>query len=78
MFKSPNQKGMQILIHFLLSTLDPQRATKEFRTNWPILDRQQERSFRSTVYHWLSSLEKSGKLSCNITESQLRTCHGER
>lgn len=78
MFRNPNQKGMQILMHFLLNLLDPQKAEKVFKSCWPCYDANQSRLFRSSCYQWLSNLEKSGELNCTVTESQLRTCHGDR
>lgn len=45
MFHKPNVKAMQVVIYFLLMKLSPQETRERFKHVWPVLDRQQARTF---------------------------------
>jgi hypothetical protein len=44
-----NTKEMDVILHFLLSQLDPEWSARECRHVWPPLDKSQARQFRSLV-----------------------------
>ncbi len=56
MFDASNRKGMEAVVHFLLTTLDAARAAVEFKMCWPVLDKSQETVFRKTAGAWITQI----------------------
>lgn len=75
MFSKPNLKGFEVLVHFLLSQLDPKRAELEFGKCWPILLKEQQAEFKQTVLKWLDEIagkvEKQGIQFPKLANSNL-------
>jgi len=47
MFKVPNKKGFENCMHYLLSTVDPEKCGKMIP--WPLIDKKGESQFRASV-----------------------------
>ena len=58
MFSVPNQKGMEVVFHYLFSQLDQQQCYEEFRDCWPVFDKKQEQIFRKKCCIWLADIAK--------------------
>ncbi|KNC48031.1 uncharacterized protein AMSG_04264 [Thecamonas trahens ATCC 50062] len=79
MFDQANTKGMEYMIHFLLSTIDPQAAAKTFAGTWPVRDRDQAREFKRKAYAMIERLQAAGHLPPNtIRISTLQAASGPR
>lgn len=58
LFRVPNQKAFQIVVHFLFTKLDRPRSIDVFRDVWPITDKKQEADFRKKVRLWLAEVQE--------------------
>ena len=58
LFKVPNQKAFQFVVHFLFTKLDAKRTAEVFRDVWPIVDKKQEAEFRKKVKMWLTEIQE--------------------
>jgi len=58
MFKVPCKKGAEVILHFLLTQLDPDRAKTEFSMCWPAWDAKKEHQYRKCVFNWLTELHR--------------------
>lgn len=58
LFKVPNQKAFQYVVHFLFTKLDGSRTLEVFRDVWPIVDKKQEQEFRKKVKLWLVEIQE--------------------
>ena len=68
MFRTANPRGLEIVIHFLLTKLDPCKSRERFKPCWPIQDKNEERQFRKLCIDWLNDLgEISPSLVFNST-----------
>lgn len=56
MFRTANPRGLEIVIHFLLTKLDPGKSRERFKPCWPIQDKNEERQFRKLCVDWLNDL----------------------
>ena len=48
----------QVILHFLLTQLDPERAKTEFSMCWPCWDAKKEHQYRKCVFNWLTELHR--------------------
>ncbi|KAJ3149630.1 hypothetical protein HDU89_003683 [Geranomyces variabilis] len=73
-------KAMEIIAHFLFTTLDTQAAQERLAKCWPIIDRNQSRDFRIAVVKWFETLKRDGKLPADVSvrKSYFDECRGER
>lgn len=53
MFFRPNQKAFEVIVHFLLCQIDPDKAEKFFSQCWPIVLKEQNKEFKDVVFNWL-------------------------
>ncbi|RMZ98139.1 HAUS augmin-like complex subunit 6, partial [Brachionus plicatilis] len=53
MFSRPNQKAFEVIVHFLLRQIDPDKAEKVFSQCWPIVLKEQNKEFKDVVFNWL-------------------------
>lgn len=53
MFNRPNQKAFEVIVHFLLCQIDPEKAEKVFSQCWPIILKEQNKEFKDGVFNWL-------------------------
>lgn len=58
MFRVPCKKGSEVILHFLLTQLDPERAKTEFSMCWPAWDAKKEHQYRKRVFNWLTELHR--------------------
>jgi len=58
MFRVPCKKGAEVILHFLLTQLDPDRAKTEFSMCWPAWDAKKEHQYRKCVFNWLTELHR--------------------
>lgn len=58
-FCKPNPKAFEVIVHFLLTQLDPERAQKSFGQCWPPILKEQMKEFKDTMYHWLVEITSS-------------------
>ncbi|XP_063679738.1 HAUS augmin-like complex subunit 6 [Bolinopsis microptera] len=58
MFRVPNKKGLEVVLHFLLTKLDPERSKEEFVGCWPAYDVKRSHLFRKNVFNWLTELNR--------------------
>lgn len=58
MFRVPCKKGAEVILHFLLTQLDPERAKTEFSMCWPCWDAKKEHQYRKCVFNWLTELHR--------------------
>jgi HAUS augmin-like complex subunit 6 len=63
LFKVPNQRAFQLVVHFLFTKLDEPRSREIFRDVWPIIERKQEAEFRKKVRSWLVEVQEV-KFNC--------------
>lgn len=56
LFSKPNLKAFEVIVHFLLCQLDPERAEKVFAQCWPVLMKEQQKDFRDAIFNWLVEL----------------------
>ena len=56
MFRTANPRGLEVVIHFLLTKLDPAKSRDKFKPCWPIQDKNEERQFRKLCIDWLNEL----------------------
>ena len=56
MFRTANPRGLEIVIHFLLTKLDPVKSREKFKPCWPIQNKNEERQFRKLCVDWLNDL----------------------
>lgn len=63
LFKVPNQRAFQLVVHFLFTKLDGPRSQEIFRDVWPIIERKQEAEFRKKVRSWLVEVQEV-KFNC--------------
>ncbi|XP_032780362.2 uncharacterized protein LOC116918728 [Daphnia magna] len=61
LFRVPNQKAFQLVVHFLFYKLDGSRSKEVFRDVWPITDKKQEAEFRKKVRLWLAEVQENNK-----------------
>ncbi|XP_046460771.1 uncharacterized protein LOC124207389 isoform X2 [Daphnia pulex] len=61
LFKVPNQRAFQLVVHFLFTKLDGPRSQDIFRDVWPIIERKQEAEFRKKVRLWLVEVQETDK-----------------
>jgi hypothetical protein len=60
-FTIPNSKAFEVILHFLLCQLDPERAQKTFMQCWPQLVKEQQREFKDVTYAWLVEITSALK-----------------
>lgn len=58
LFIRPNPKAFEVIIHFLLTKLDPERAEKAFSTCWPVVSIEQQKFFKDVIVPWLLELSQ--------------------
>lgn len=56
MFMKPNSKGFEHIVHFLLTQLDPERASRVFAQCWPPLCKETIKDYKEAIYSWLVEL----------------------
>lgn len=56
MFIKPNSKGFEHIVHFLLTQLDPERASRVFAQCWPPLCKETIKDYKEAIYTWLVEL----------------------
>lgn len=82
MFDKSNTKGMEAVLHFLLSRLRGSlQAKKDFKGLWPIMDTRQQRDYRKVVHTLLSDIEHAGRLPRRLMaalQSMFTTAAGSR
>jgi hypothetical protein len=61
-FLKPNPRAFEILIHFMLSQLDAERAERIFAQCWPPLTKDQQKEFKEVIYSWLTEISAANKL----------------
>lgn len=73
MFFRPNQKAFEIIVHFLLCQIDPDKAEKVFSQCWPIVLKEQNKEFKDVVFNWLLEITQktSNKHEKNYPSYQL-------
>ena len=59
LFSKPNSKVFEVIVHFLLSQLDAEKAAKVFDTCWPVVLPEQQKEFKEAVLTWLNDLAKT-------------------
>lgn len=64
LFKVPNQKAFQLVVHFLFTKLDGPRSAEVFRDVWPIVDKKQEAEFRKKVKVWFTEIHEVSFKCC--------------
>lgn len=65
LFKVPNQKAFQLVVHFLFTKLDGPKSAVLFRDVWPIVDKKQEAEFRKKVKSWFTEIHEVINTSIN-------------
>jgi hypothetical protein len=60
-FMKPNSKAFEVILHFLLCQLDPERAQRTFMQCWPQLVKEQQREFKDVTYAWLVEITSALK-----------------
>lgn len=55
-FTKPNPKAFELVTHFLLSQLDPERAQRAFAQCWPAILKEQQKEFKDIIFNWLVEL----------------------
>lgn len=60
-FLKPNPKAFEVIVHFLLTQLDGDRAQKAFSQCWPPILKEQTKEFKDTMYHWLVEITSPNK-----------------
>eukprot|EP01135_Chromosphaera_perkinsii_P006532 Nk52_evm4s539 gene=Nk52_evmTU4s539 len=79
MFQNPNKKGMEVILHFLFSKIDPDQVKVDFKSCWPPFDKKSEQEFRKIASQWLVRIEKDPQSSLpKIFPSLLLSPMGER
>jgi hypothetical protein len=68
-FAKPNLKAFEMIAHFLLTQIDPDRATKCFASCWPILIKEQEREFREILFTWLIELSSANNAAASSSST---------
>lgn len=58
-FSKPNPKAFEVIVHFLLTQLDGERAQKVFCQCWPPILIEQTKEFKDIMYNWLVELTSS-------------------
>ena len=71
MFTKPNVTAVEILVHFLLSTLDPDRAQKTFSQCWPHVLKEQQKEFKEAILAWLLELSPSSSSTTTKLQQQV-------
>lgn len=71
MFVKPNSKAFEVIVHFLLSQLDPERATRLFAQCWPPLCKETIKEFKDAIFSWLSELAPS--VSASAASGSVKT-----
>ena len=73
LFTRPNQKAFDVIVHFLLCQIDPDRGEKAFSQIWPILLKEQQKEFKDVIFNWLLELSQksSGKQEKTSSINQL-------
>ncbi|RKP11011.1 HAUS augmin-like complex subunit 6 N-terminus-domain-containing protein [Thamnocephalis sphaerospora] len=72
---SPNTKGLEVVLWFLLSRLDERLASEASLTRV-----KQSRDFVTVAFKWLEQLKKEGRLWTSVAfrKSYLEDCRGEK
>ncbi|KAJ1863714.1 hypothetical protein LPJ78_003862 [Coemansia sp. RSA 989] len=81
-----HMKASELILHFLLTHLDPTRFKREFFDCWPIGDARQARDFRSHVFKWLEEIRHQSTerqdhrwpLDVPVRRSYIDECKGIR
>jgi hypothetical protein len=63
MFKTSHKLGMEVVLHYLFTQLDPQQAYDEFRDCWPVHDKKQDQMFRKRCSNWVAAISKEEQSS---------------
>ena len=58
MFKLPNKKGFEVVMHFLFQKLDAVKCREMMRDCWPVDSKSKESAFRRVCNTWLTAIEK--------------------
>lgn len=58
LFTRPNQKAFDVIVHFLLCQIDPDRGEKSFAQIWPIVLKEQQKEFKDVIFNWLLELSQ--------------------
>ncbi|KAL0028273.1 hypothetical protein WJX79_006483 [Trebouxia sp. C0005] len=82
MFYKANTKGLESLLHFLLTKLrGVSQSKKDFKGVWPIKDTRQQKDYRKVLHTLLSELEHEEKLPRRLVaalQSMFTTAAGAR
>lgn len=82
MFDKANTKGLEDVLHFLLTKLrGASQAKKDFKGIWPIQDSRQQRDYRKVVHALLTEMEQQDKLPRRLVaalQSMFTTAAGSR
>ncbi|KAL0045599.1 hypothetical protein WJX82_010928 [Trebouxia sp. C0006] len=82
MFQKANTKGLESLLHFLLTKLRGiSQSKKDFKGVWPIKDTRQQKDYRKVLHTLLSELEHEEKLPRRLVaalQSMFTTAAGAR
>ncbi|CAF0987936.1 unnamed protein product [Brachionus calyciflorus] len=58
LFTRPNQKAFDVIVHFLLCQIDPEKAEKVFNQIWPVILKEQQKEFKDVVLNWLLEISQ--------------------
>ena len=75
LFTRPNSKAFNVIAHFLLVQLDPERAHRSFSRCWPIYLPDQQKNFNQVVLTWLTELHSAHKAMGNKQTESLQPTH---
>jgi hypothetical protein len=52
----PNPRAFEVLVYFMLSQLDAERAQRTFAQCWPPVTKDQQKEFKEAIYLWLMEI----------------------
>ena len=74
-FAKPNPKAFEVIVHFLLTQLDAERAQKTFSQCWPPILKEQTKEFKDLMYVWLVEITSGKQQKENLKKFQQLLCH---
>lgn len=74
-FAKPNPKAFEVIVHFLLTHLDAERAQKTFAQCWPPILKEQTKEFKDLMYTWLVEITSGKQQKDNLKKFQKLLCH---
>lgn len=76
-FLKPNPKAFELIVHFLLTKIDPERANKAFSQCWPPILKEQMKECKDTMFNWLVELTSPKQQKENNANSKFHAllCH---